>query len=195
MALQDLLYYLGTIYSFQENKNQTPINIFVDEFYNVMFSGYVDLLNKSRGAGARITIGMQTSKDIEAVADEKVAGQILANTNTKICLRIPEPTIAELFENLFPKTSIYDGMDTMSYNPDISDNGETFNTSAGVRRISKDMPLVDKSYITSLPIGQAFMYTQGEQPYKLRLPIIRDRIKYSFMKQVLNDSIPGEQYG
>ncbi len=36
-----------------------------------MFSGYVDLLNKSRGAGARITIGMQTSKDIEAVADEK----------------------------------------------------------------------------------------------------------------------------
>ncbi len=86
-------------------------------------------------------------------------------------------------------------MDTMSYNPDISDNGETFNTSAGVRRISKDMPLVDKSYITSLPIGQAFMYTQGEQPYKLRLPIIRDRIKYSFMKQVLNDSIPGEQYG
>jgi hypothetical protein len=191
MALQDLLYYLGTIYSFQEDNGRIPINIYVDEFYNVMFPGYVDLLNKSRGAGARVTIGMQTSKDIEAVTDEAKTGQILANTNHKICLRIPEPTIAELFQELFPKTTINDSMDTIGYNPDIADDGKTFGSSAGQRRIAKEMPLVDKSYITSLPVGHAFMYTQGEFPYKLRLPMIRDKIEGPFMKKVLDADYGG----
>jgi len=188
LALQDFLYYVGNIYAFQTDKDRRPINLFVDEFYNVMFEGYVDLLNKSRGAGVRVTLGMQTSKDIESVVDRAKASQILANTNNKIFLRTPEKEIAELFQDLYGETVIKERMKTISYSPDSKDDGSLFGGSAGSRLLNKSVPLVDKSYITSLPIGHAFMYTQGENPYKLRLPIIRDKIEKSFMNDVINDN-------
>jgi conjugal transfer pilus assembly protein TraD len=97
LALQDFLYYVGGIYAFQPDTERVPINLFVDEFYNVMFDGYVDLLNKSRGAGVRVTLGMQTSKDIESVTDKAKAAQILANTTNKIFLRTPENVYLAVF--------------------------------------------------------------------------------------------------
>jgi len=187
LALQDFLYYVGNIYAFQKDKDRRPINLFVDEFYNVMFDGYVDLLNKSRGAGVRVTLGMQTSKDIEAVVDRAKASQILANTNNKIFLRTPEKEIAELFQDLYGETIIKERMKTISYSPDSKEDGNLFGGSAGSRLINKPVPLVDKSHITSLPVGHAFMYTQGENPYKLRLPIINDKIEKSFMDEVISD--------
>ena len=188
LALQDFLYYVGNIYAFQEDKDRRPINLFVDEFYNVMFDGYVDLLNKSRGAGVRATLGMQTSKDIEAVVDRAKASQILANTNNKIFLRTPEKEIAELFQDLYGETIIKERMKTISYSPDAKEDGILYGGSSGERLINKPVPLIDKSYITSLPVGHAFMYTQGENPYKLRLPIITDNIEKSFMKEVITDN-------
>ncbi|HCW92369.1 MAG TPA: hypothetical protein DHM44_01670 [Flexistipes sinusarabici] len=188
LALQDFLYYVGNIYAFQEDKNRRPINLFVDEFYNVMFDGYVDLLNKSRGAGVRVMLGMQTSKDIEAVVDRAKASQILANTNNKIFLRTPEKEIAELFQDLYGETVIKERMKTISYSPDVKEDGILYGGNMGDRLMNKAVPLVDKSYITALPIGHAFMYTQGENPYKLRLPIITDKIEKSFMGEVIKDS-------
>jgi conjugal transfer pilus assembly protein TraD len=188
LALQDFLYYVGSIYAFQRDNDRVPINLFVDEFYNVMFDGYVDLLNKSRGAGVRVTLGMQTSKDIESVTDKARAAQILANTNNKIFLRTPETEIAEMFQDLFGETVIHERMKTISYSPDAKEDGVFFGASAGERLMNKAVPLVDKSYITSLPIGHAFMYTQGEAPYKLRLPLIDGKLTYSFMKHTIEDT-------
>ena len=131
---------------------------------------------------------MQTSKDIEAVVDRAKASQILANTNNKIFLRTPEKEIAELFQDLYGETIIKERMKTISYSPDAKEDGILYGGSSGERLINKPVPIIDKSYITSLPVGHAFMYTQGENPYKLRLPIITDNIEKSFMKEVITDN-------
>lgn len=187
MALQDFLYYAGTIYAFQGSGDRTPINLFVDEFYNVMFDGYVDLLNKSRGAGVRASLFMQTSKDIESVTQSAAkAAQILANTNIKIFGRIPEPEIAELCCSLYGKTTIQQKMSTDSATADVK--GESvFTTSSGTRQMPKEVPLLNPEYITGLQTGHAFVYVKGRMPYKLRFPIIEDAVKRPFMENVTSD--------
>jgi len=67
MAVQDLLFYTGYMYAFGEAG--APVNLFVDEFYNVVFEGFVDLLKKAGGAGIRATLALQTT------SDNRVGGQ------------------------------------------------------------------------------------------------------------------------
>jgi conjugal transfer pilus assembly protein TraD len=183
MALQDLLFYIGMMYGNYEGFTM-PINIFIDEFYNVVFDGYVDLLSKAGGAGARVTLALQTTTDIESVMKVAQAKQILANCNNKIFLRVPERKIAETFTDLYGKVTIRERLKTISVSPDVKDNDTFFNSSYGERLMPREINLIESEYIMHLPIGQAFMFTQGKSPYKLRLPLIRDKINYCFTEKM-----------
>ncbi|KAA0257553.1 DUF87 domain-containing protein [Deferribacter autotrophicus] len=187
MALQDLLFYVGSIYAHYPDV-EFPLNVFVDEFYNVIFDGYVDLLNKARGAGVRVTLAMQTSKDVESVVSEPKAMQILANTNNKIFFRVPEIEVAKLFSEMFGKTVIKERMKTISVSPDVGDNGIYYGTNSGERLLNKEVDLIEPQLLTSLPKGEVFMYTQGRLPYKVRMPLISDKIENRFMEKVIESN-------
>jgi len=184
MALQDLLYYVGSIYAHYPDITY-PLNVFVDEFYNVIFDGYVDLLNKARGAGVRVTLAMQTSKDIESVVVQPKALQILANTNTKMFFRVSEPEVAKLFSEMFGKIIIKERMKTSNISPDVGDNGIYYGTNSGERLINKEIELIEPQLLTALPKGEVFVYAQGRLPYKVRMPLISDKVENSFMAKII----------
>jgi hypothetical protein len=66
----------------------------------------------------------------------------------------------------------------------VKDNDTFFNSSYGERLMPREINLIESEYIMHLPIGQAFMFTQGKSPYKLRLPLIRDKINYCFTEKM-----------
>lgn len=173
MIVQDVLYFMGEIYAYEASENN--MNLFIDEFYSVMFKGYIDMLNKSRGAGLRMILGMQTSADIaNAMGDGKDSyiRQVLGNLNNKIYLRIPEPNLADEFSKLFGNTYVRN-IDVMQTEASRSAwAGALFGSSVGRRSTNVEIPKIPPDLLMHLPIGQAFAYIQGRDPYKIRFPLI-----------------------
>lgn len=184
LALQSLLFHIGATYAYRETSDSPAINVFVDEFYNCIFPGFVDLLNKSRGANTRVSLYMQTAKDMEAVITPAMAQQILANTNMKTAMEVPEIEIATMFSDLCGKVYIKQKMDTKGTTPDVKEDGNLFNVSMGERSIPKDVYLVEPTLLTKLPVGQSFMFSKSPVPIKLRHPLISDKITESLMDKI-----------
>jgi len=173
MIVQDLLYFIGEIYAF-ENSGKN-MNLFVDEFYSVMFSGYIDMLNKSRGAGLRMFLGMQTSADIaNALGDgkESYIRQVLGNLNNKIYLRVPEKQLAQEFCDLFGSTYISQIEQTHAESSKSASPFELFGSNYSEKKSQTEAEIVSPDMLMHLPIGQAFAFMQARDPYKLRLTLI-----------------------
>jgi len=173
MIVQDLLYFIGELYAFK-NSNKA-MNLFVDEFYSVMFDGYIDMLNKSRGAGLKMFLGMQTTADIaNALGDgkESYVRQVLGNINNKIYLRVPEYNLAEEFCSLFGSTYITQIDEVHVESSSAGTPSELFGSNTARRKSHVEANIVSPDMLMHLPIGQAFAFLEARDPYKLRLPLI-----------------------
>ncbi len=179
MAIQDLLFYVGLHYA--DQRQPKAFSVFIDEFYNVVFDGIVDLLNKAGGAGTRVTFALQTLSDIESVTDRAKALQILGNTNTKIFMRTTEYVIAEQFSNLFGTVNRKVIMHTKGSSPKT--DAIPFSTNRGERLMDESTPLIRPDWIMSLPKGHAFLYTQGRPPVKLRFPQWPNTFKHTLLSE------------
>ena len=183
MAVQDLLFYTGYMYAFGEAG--APVNLFVDEFYNVVFEGFVDLLNKAGGAGIRATLALQTTSDIESVVSPARARQILGNCNTKIFMRVVEREIAENFSDLFGETLIRMRGWKKGETPEVHEGGGLlYRSSYSEEEKLQKEPLVSPDLLMSLPKGQAFVYSQGRMPLKVRLPLIAGEPEGRFTRRL-----------
>lgn len=186
LIVQDLIAYVGNSYAFQ--KQHETVNLFVDEFYSVAYEGYVDALNKSRAAGLRLTLGMQTMADIEATLSDPVRRQIYGNITNKIFLRIldveqAEEVIGSLGQCQIPKVS---RMRSVSANHDSS--MKNIFTSGYTERLDvTEVDLLPAEILTSLPKGQAILITEGNPPFKLRLPLLdkTDLPQVSYFEKIL----------
>ena len=173
MIVQDLLYFIGELYAFKNSSK--AMNLFVDEFYSVMFQGYIDMLNKSRGAGLRMFLGMQTTADIaNALGDGKdsYVRQVLGNINNKIYLRVPEYNLAEEFCSLFGSTYISQIDEVHVESSSSGTPSELYGSNTAQRKTQVEANVVSPDMLMHLPIGQAFAFMQARDPYKLRLPLI-----------------------
>lgn len=72
-----------------------PLAIYLDEASNLMYLGIEDLFNKAGGAGAWVHAFTQSIADLEAELGRPFGRKILDNTNTKIFMRVNDPTTAE----------------------------------------------------------------------------------------------------
>jgi len=183
--IQDLLFYIGMCYS--SNQKNVPCNLFIDEVYNVVYDGIVNILNKAGGAGLRCTIAMQTTSDIESVLEAAQAQQILGNTNTKIIMRVTEKKIAEECSELWGMTKIKTIMHTKAITPNVDQT--EFSSNIGERLIDEDAYYVRPYDIMKLPKGQAFIYDQGREPLKVRFPLFSNKPEYDFMKTITSYKI------
>lgn len=80
-------------------------SVFLDDFTEYLYPGFVSILNKSRSAKVGVVFAHQALGDIKSLG-EPVANAILTNSNLKIFMRGSDPESAEYFSRVIgTKTS------------------------------------------------------------------------------------------
>jgi conjugal transfer pilus assembly protein TraD len=100
-----------------------PVNVFIDEAAEVVNDPFIQLLNKGRGAGLRLTVATQTFADFAArTGSEAKARQVLGNINSLIALRVLDAETQQYITDSLPKARLRSlmltqGSTTSSHNP------------------------------------------------------------------------------
>lgn len=79
-------------------------SVFLDDFSEYLYPGFVSVLNKSRSANIGVVFAHQALGDIE-VLGASIANSILTNSNLKIFMRGNDPNSAEHFSKIIGTTS------------------------------------------------------------------------------------------
>lgn len=74
-------------------------SVFLDDFTEYLYEGFVSVLNKSRSANVGIVFAHQALGDLKTLGDA-IANSILTNSNLKIIMRGNEPDSAEYFSKV-----------------------------------------------------------------------------------------------
>ncbi|MDO9183582.1 MAG: TraM recognition domain-containing protein [Bacteriovorax sp.] len=74
-------------------------SVFLDDFTEYLYPGFVSILNKSRSANVGIVFAHQALGDIKTLG-EPIANSILTNSNLKIFMRGNDPDSAEYFSKV-----------------------------------------------------------------------------------------------
>lgn len=83
-----------------------PVQIFIDEAAEAVNDASIQLLNKGRGAGFRLTLATQTLSDFTArLGNEAKAFQILGNVNTVIAFRVTDAMTQSYVTGNLPRIS------------------------------------------------------------------------------------------
>jgi type IV secretory pathway TraG/TraD family ATPase VirD4 len=78
-------------------------SVFLDDFSEYLYPGFVSILNKSRSANVGIVFAHQALGDITALGDS-VANTIQTNSNIKVFMRGNDPDTAEYFSKVIGTT-------------------------------------------------------------------------------------------
>ena len=154
---------------------QPKICLHADEFNELAGPEFVPMLNKAGGAGVQVTAYTQTLPDIEArVGSKSKAEQMLGNFNTVVMLRVLNESTARLLVEKTNKVNVSDiaTFSGSSDNPDIT-SSVRFHASTQSREVSQSVALLRTSDLAKLPKGQAFALLDGNNLYKLRIPLLR----------------------
>ena len=133
------------------------------------------MLNKAGGAGVQVTAYTQTLPDIEArVGSKSKAEQMLGNFNTVIMLRVLNESTAKLLIEKTNKVNVSDiaTFSGSSDNPDLTSRVR-FRATVQSREVSQSVELLRTSDLAKLPKGQAFALLDGNNLYKLRMPLLQ----------------------
>ena len=174
IVLSDLTAVAGERYNYGGGKAR-PVNVYVDEAAEVINQPTIQLLNKGRGAGFRMTVATQTIADfITRLGDEAQARQVLGNLNNKHILRVMDgETQKYLAESLMPvriasiETQFRDGHSTEKIDEMTGMVGETLK--------KEEVDMIPPALFGKLPNLHFFSVLASGQVYKSRIPIVVDR--------------------
>jgi len=172
MAMQDLISFVGSRYAYLFDKR--PINVFIDEFTEVVDNSFINFLNKAGGAGVRVILASQSVADLEAeLRASAKAQQIFDNLNTKLWLRISDLATAQVFSDAVGDAPMGGAVSAQGFSvtPEVSDNDIVYKSSYSYNTSKKPSPLVDPSWLLKLPKGQGFLLSRG-RVYKVRIPLL-----------------------
>jgi len=79
--------------------NKQFFSVFLDDFSEYLYDGFVSALNKSRSANVGVVFAHQALGDISALGDS-IANSILTNANVKVFMRGNDPDSAEYYSRL-----------------------------------------------------------------------------------------------
>ena len=171
VMLADMTAVAGDIYNYGQDKKK-PIDLYVDEAAEVINTPTIQLLNKGRGAGFRLTIATQTFADFAArLGDENKAIQVLANTNNKIALRVQDPRTQQLFADGIPKIKAQSM--SVSYGHNVaSDPGLNYDASYKEQATVEEADLIPPPILSELPPLHFYARMSGGRTFKSRIPIL-----------------------
>ncbi|WP_419581806.1 conjugative transfer system coupling protein TraD [Thiolapillus sp.] len=151
LFLSELTSVAGHRYNFDSGKKRR-VWVFVDEAAEVVDeSAFIQLLNKSRGAGFNVVVCTQTLSDFSArLGSEDKARQILANINTIVALRLLDGPTQEYIAETLHKTRIT----TRQINTGMNTDGEApilHSNSYGERTTAEESELFPAALLGQLP--------------------------------------------
>jgi len=170
MLTADLAALAGAIYN--NDPNPSPVAIFIDEAAEAVSDPMIQILNKGRGAGLRMTIATQTFADFAArMGSEDKARQVLGNLNGLIAMRVLDAQTQEyIAENLRPvrlRTMVQTtGASTASTAPLL------FTGSTAERIDEEEGELFPAALLAELPNFEYIARWPGGRVSKGRLPIL-----------------------
>ncbi|MFT3819895.1 MAG: type IV conjugative transfer system coupling protein TraD [Rubrivivax sp.] len=177
--LADLTSSFGRIYkhgaSFGMSAQERPrrVRLHADELNELIGPEFVQAANKGGGAGLFITGYSQTAQDIEAKVGVKAkAEQISGNLNSMVMLRVKNKETAEKLTDQLEEVRVFTKI-MASGTSDTNDPGDAadFASRAEDRLGSERVPMLDATWLTKLPKGQAFALLEGGRLVKLRIPL------------------------
>lgn len=91
----------GAVANRHRGKNRSPsfFSVFLDDFSEYLYPGFVSVLNKSRSANVGVVFAHQALGDIKTLGDA-IANSILTNANIKVFMRGNDPDSAEYFSKV-----------------------------------------------------------------------------------------------
>ncbi|MCM2279253.1 MAG: TraM recognition domain-containing protein [Oligoflexia bacterium] len=81
------------------DKSPQFFSVFLDDFSEYLYPGFVSVLNKSRSANVGVVFAHQALGDIKTMGDA-IANSILTNANIKVFMRGNDPESAEYFSKV-----------------------------------------------------------------------------------------------
>ena len=171
VMLADMTAVAGDIYNYGQDQKK-PIDVYVDEAAEVINTPTIQLLNKGRGAGFRLTVATQTFADFAArLGDENKAIQVLANTNNKIALRVQDPRTQQLFADGIPK--IKSQTMAVSYGHNVATQAsEEYSASYKEQATVEEADLIPPPILSELPPLHFYARLSGGRTFKSRIPIL-----------------------
>lgn len=99
LVLQSLQAAVANRHRLAQGAEKKFFSVFLDDFSEYLYEGFVSILNKSRSANVGIVFAHQALGDI-TVLGEPVANSILTNANLKVFMRGNDPDSAEYFSKV-----------------------------------------------------------------------------------------------
>lgn len=169
--LSDLVSTAGKIY--KESNASYRLNLHCDELSEIIQDSFVKILNKAGGAGFQVTAYAQTIQDMEVALGSKAKAEVTeGNLNTLIMLRVKNEETANLLVKVLPQVGVVGHTQVSMVNDTPhGEDGVYFNTTNEDRVQTTSVPMIDINDIVSLPKGQAFIFVNGGELYKIRIPL------------------------
>jgi conjugal transfer pilus assembly protein TraD len=150
-----------------------PVNVFVDEAAEVVNDPFIQLLNKGRGAGLRLTIATQTFADFAArTGSEAKARQVLGNINNLVALRVLDAETQQYVTDSLPKTRLKSVLRTQASTTHAG-NPLLYTGSVGERLGEEEGDLFPPALLGQLPNLHYLAILAGGRIVKGRLPILK----------------------
>ncbi|HXH74079.1 MAG TPA: TraM recognition domain-containing protein [Bacteriovoracaceae bacterium] len=99
LVLQSLQAAVANRHRLAHGEEKKFFSVFLDDFSEYLYEGFVTILNKSRSANVGIVFAHQALGDISVLGDP-IANSILTNTNLKVFMRGNDPDSAEYFSKV-----------------------------------------------------------------------------------------------
>lgn len=169
--LSDLVSTAGKIY--KDSSAKYRLNLHCDELSEIIQDSFVKILNKAGGAGFQVTAYAQTKQDLEvALGSKALAEMTKGNLNTTIMLRVENEETANVLINVLPSVDVVSHTQVSMVNDSPhGEEGTFFNTSNEDRVQKTSVKMLEVNDIVSLPKGQAFVFVNGGELHKVRIPL------------------------
>jgi hypothetical protein len=165
-----------------ENEPEKPFRVFLDEFFNMAFARFIDLINKTRSAKLEFYLAHQGFEDLQGISKE-FARQISSNAKNKVFFNISDPETAEYASEVFGTVEDKDSK-VFSY-----DTRELMGRPAGYTMPDGRKFRFGPDEVKELPEGYAFVkihFKHGPEYFQLQM---MDALKYMPPKKFKIDTV------
>jgi type IV secretory pathway TraG/TraD family ATPase VirD4 len=178
-----------------KNKKGKFFSVFLDDFTEYLYPGFVSILNKSRSANVGIVFAHQALGDIKTLG-EPIANSILTNSNLKIFMRGNDPDSAEYFSKVIgtDKTIKYTERTT------LNTFGKKGTGDASAREV-EEFSVHPNIFKRKLGVGEAIMivpHDAGSKVVNIKFDMFSDlkvekKLKKIIKPEIVRLEIPTEE--
>lgn len=174
LLMADLAALAGARYAHEQHLD--PVTIFIDECSELAAEPLVQMLNKSRGAGFRMTIASQTIADFtEKLGSKASQERVLANVNALLALRTLDTETQQFFSDHCGMTTTQ--VAEVSSATSATAHGPLASAKVNSLKVKEtQVPLLPTTLLGALPTCHFFAFLAGGYVVKGQVPILVEEL-------------------